>query len=351
MIRVDDLALTGRIHDAPGAFAAHVAELYAAFDTASLPCGGLRINFDSGSITLQVAERGLAIAITAISASDLFVLREAVAGLVDGFDATLTPRLIWDRALPKLTTPPNFRQGRIVAISTPGAGYIRLRIAADHLAPFAVSGLHLRLLLPPQGRSPVWPSVSDTGRTVWPSGADKLHDPVYTIRAIDPAAGWLELDIFVHGHGRTCAWALAVKRGAEVGLIGPGGGYLPMARHLVLLGDETALPAIARILENAAPDTLGQALILLPDARAVQAIAAPPGVQIRWLSRASGDTLDTALATTTLPRAGLAGGRLLWIAAERAFCQRLRAQFTPATGWAKSETMIAAYWTAADVQA
>lgn len=125
MIRVDDLALTGRIHDAPGAFAAHAAELYAAFDTTNLPCGGLRIRFDSGSITVQLAERGLAIAITAISATDLFVLREAVAGLVDGFDATLTPRLIWDRALPKLTTPPNFRQGRVVALSTPGAGYIR----------------------------------------------------------------------------------------------------------------------------------------------------------------------------------------------------------------------------------
>ena len=42
------------------------------------------------------------ISVTAMSATDLFVLREAVTGLIEGFDATLGPRLIWDRALPKL---------------------------------------------------------------------------------------------------------------------------------------------------------------------------------------------------------------------------------------------------------
>ncbi|MDZ4394192.1 siderophore-interacting protein [Cypionkella sp.] len=350
MIRADDLSLTGRVLDAPGAFAAHVAELYAAFDLTDLPCGGLRVNFASGSISFSVAERAMAIAVTAVSSTDLFVLREAVAGLVEGFDPTLAARLVWDRSLPKLTTPPNFRQGRVVAISHPGAGYTRLRIAADHLAPFAVSGLHLRLLLPPEGRIPVWPSVSDAGRTVWPSGADKLHDPVYTIRAVDPQAGWLEVDIFLHGKGRTCRWAESVRRGAVVGLIGPGGGFLPMARHLVLAGDETALPAIARILETAPPDTQGQALILLPDARAAQPLACPAGVQLRWLLRSAGDTLESGLAAVDLPQARLAGGRHLWIAGERAECQRLRGQFNASSGWAKGETTIAGYWVR-DVQA
>lgn len=350
MIRADDLALTGRVLDAPGALAAHVAEVYAAFDPVALTCGGLRLEFPTGSISFRVAENGMGIAVTAVSSTDLFVLREAVAGLLEGFDAALGPRLIWDRALPKLQTPPNFRQGRVVAISHPGAGYVRLRIAADHLAPFAVSGLHLRLLLPREGRAVVWPSVSDAGRTVWPAGDDKLHDPVYTIRAIDPNAGWLEVDIFLHGRGRTCRWAGSVPRGAVVGLIGPGGGYLPMARHLVLVGDETALPAIARILETAAPDTLGQALILVPDAGAMQPLICPAGVQLRWLFRSRGDSLESGLAAVKLPTAGLAGGRHLWIAGERAQCQHLRGQFNVANGWAKGETTIAGYWVR-DVQA
>lgn len=351
MIRADDLALTGCVLDAPGALAAHLGEVYASFDPAALPCGGMRVAFPSGSISFSLAERGMAVAVTAVSSTDLFVLREAVSGLVEGFDPTLGPRLVWDRALPKMQTPPNFRQGRVVAISCPSAGFIRLRIAADHLAPFAVSGLHLRLLLPPKDRAPVWPSVSDAGRTVWPGGDDKLHDPVYTIRAIDPAAGWLDVDIFLHGRGRTCHWATSLQRGAVVGLIGPGGGYLPMARHLVLAGDETALPAIARILQEAAPDTVGQAMILISDETARQQIAAPPAVQITWVYRNSGETLETALPKVALPRAGLAGGRQLWIAAERGECQRLRAVFNTDTGWAKTETMIAAYWTDTNVPA
>ena len=51
MIRADDLALTGRVLDAPGALAAHLAEVYAAFDPAALPQGGLRVNFTSGSLS------------------------------------------------------------------------------------------------------------------------------------------------------------------------------------------------------------------------------------------------------------------------------------------------------------
>lgn len=349
MIRADDLALTGRVLEAPRALAAHLAEVYAAFDPVALSCGGLRLEFPTGSISFVMAERAIGIGVTAISATDLFVLREAVAGLVEGFDAALGPKLIWGLALPKLQTPPNFRQGRVVAISHPGAGYVRLRIAADHLAAFAVSGLHLRLLLPPEGRVAVWPSVSNAGRTVWPTGDDKLHDPVYTIRAIDPVAGCLEVDVFLHGRGRTCRWAGLVQRGALVGLIGPGGGYLPTARHLVLVGDETALPAIARILENAAPDTRGQALILVPDAGAMQPLACPPGVRLCLLFRSAGDSLERGLAAVKLPAAGLAGGRHLWIAGERAQCQRLRGQFNAASGWAKGETTISGYWVG-DVQ-
>ncbi|MDB5665132.1 siderophore-interacting protein [Cypionkella sp.] len=351
MIRADNLALTGRLLDAPGAFAAHVGQIYSAFDVVDLPDGGVRISFTSGSISFAPGEQAMVIAVTAVSATDLFVLREAVAGLVDGFDATLAARLIWDRPLAKLQVPPNFRQGRVVAISHPGVGYVRLRIAADHLAAFAVGGLHLRLLLPPEGRAVVWPSVSEAGRTVWPTGADKLHDPVYTIRAIDPVVGWLDVDIVLHGKGRTCRWAESVQRGAMVGLIGPGGGYLPMARHLVLAGDETALPAIARILETAAPDTLGDAIILVPNAAAMQPLIAPPEVQVIWLFRTAGDTLESGLTTVAMPRAGLAGGRQLWIAGERSECQRLRGQFNVASGWAKSDTTIAGYWTAGDVQA
>lgn len=343
MIHAGDLALAGRLPGASGALAAHIGAVYAGYDMdVQQPDGSIRVEFPTGTLRFAPDDSGLAVAITALSPTDLFVLREAVVSLIDSFDPVLSAALIWDRPLAKTIHPPNFRHATVVAVSRPGPHFARLRIAAADLAPFAINGLHLRLLLPPVGRSPVWPMVSDTGRTVWAKGDDALHDPVYTIRAIDAAAGWLEVDIYLHGRGRTCHWAASVQPGAALGLIGPGGGFLLTARNLVLAGDETALPAIARLLENAAPDASGQALILVPSATAIQPLAAPPGVTLRWLFRTAGDTLTAALAGVRMPPSG---DRHLWVAAERTEMQALRTIYCPANGWAKSETTLAAYWT------
>jgi NADPH-dependent ferric siderophore reductase len=346
MIRAEDLRLSGRIMAAPGALAAHIAGVYAGYDMGTaLPEGGLRVEFSMGVLDFLPAEGALTVAITALSPADLFVLREAVESLIEGFDTALLERTVWDRPAPRLAHPPNFRLGRVLAVSRPGQGFIRLRIGAEDLAPYAVTGLHLRLLLPPEGRAAVWPSVSDQGRTIWPKGEDALHNPVYTIRAIDPAAGWLEVDIYLHGRGRTCHWAQAVQVGAEVGLIGPGGGFIPTERHLVMLGDETALPAMARILETLGPEVQGQALILVAGPQAMQAVACPEGITLRWLFRSAGDSLEGALAGLGLPAADAPGGRHLWISGEKAAIQRLRPLYGPATGWQRGETTISSYWT------
>lgn len=343
MIRAGELTLNARLPDAPGALAAHVMALYGAHDMAEpLPGGGILVTVATGSVSFQPAETGMEVRIIAVSEADLFVLREAVASLVESFDAGLA--ILWDRALVGGAYPPNFRLGQVIAKSRPGPRFLRLRIAAENLGPFTVSGLHLRLLLSAEGRAPVWPSVSDQGRTVWPQGEDQLHNPVYTIRAIDPLAGWLDLDIYLHGRGRTCHWAEAVAPGAWVGLIGPGGGGLLSARHLVLAGDETALPAIARILEALPQDALGDTMILVSRPDDEQHIAVPAGVRLRWLHRSAGHTLEAALQDIDLPEAGAAGGRHLWIATERAEAARLRECYRERGGWGRGEVTIAAYW-------
>src|SRR5690606_28183672 len=62
--------------------------------------------------------------------------------------------------------------------------------------------------------------------------------------------------------------------------------YAPgAASAVVLVGDETAAPAIARILEDAPRDLRGCAFIEVPDAADVLAIDAPAGVDVHWLPR------------------------------------------------------------------
>jgi NADPH-dependent ferric siderophore reductase len=106
----------------------------------------------------------------------------------------------------------------------------------------------------------------------------------------------LVVDVVRHqgpGHeGPGAHWARTVTPGATATVIAPrrgcdGGGieYRRDARQVLLAGDETALPAIARILEDAPRDLRGAALIEVPFAADAQRIDAPCGVDVTWLHR------------------------------------------------------------------
>ncbi|WP_300591065.1 siderophore-interacting protein [Microbacterium sp.] len=94
--------------------------------------------------------------------------------------------------------------------------------------------------------------------------------------------------------GPASAWASEASVGDELLIIGPrrgrpnGGGieFAPgEAREILLAGDETAAPAIARILEDIDRDTVGLAVIEVPHAEDALAIDAPAGVEVRWVAR------------------------------------------------------------------
>ncbi len=289
--------------------------------------------------TARPAELGIRIA--ADSAANAFMLRESVLARIEALDPALVPAVAWSAPLPGPGLPPNFRVARVLGVTAPCPSFRRVEISAPDLAPFARDGLHLRLALPPAGRRPVWPGIDAAGRTRWPSGPDALHIAVYTIRRVDPAAGTMTVDAFHHGRGATCAWIDAARPGDPLGLVGPGGGWYPRAPHLTLAGDETALPAIARILDAAAPGTTGTALVEVDDAGAAPPIQAPPGIALRLLSRARGECLEDDLARLDL---GPAGGRHVWFAAEKARAQAMRRHLRDARGLQSAESTVAGYW-------
>lgn len=81
---------------------------------------------------------------------------------------------------------------------------------------------------------------------------DRPRLRTYTIRAWDPAARELSIDFVVHGdEGLAGPWAAAAQPGDEMTFVGPGGGYAPPvdAPWHLLVGDESAMPAIAAALD------------------------------------------------------------------------------------------------------
>ena len=181
-------------------------------------------------------------------------------------------------------------------------GFMRVTFTGPTLHRFADPGLdqRIKLILPSgEGSLDALPLVDDW-YGAWRAIPDDLRPVIrtYTTRAVRPAAREVDVDLVVHEPcGPAGRFAQDCREGDEVVLCGPNRGCatgaggvdfrLPSATDRVLVaGDETALPAIARILEGLPDRVRGEVLLEVPSALdAAQLPAGPDGVAVRVLAR------------------------------------------------------------------
>lgn len=149
---------------------------------------------------------------------------------------------------------------------------------------------------------PSFTDLSDGWYTTWLSlpDAERGHMRTYTVRGVrgEGEDTRLVVDIVVHDDatGPAGLWAgrvavgdrvvcTAPRRGHQYGGIefAPGG-----AETLLLVGDETAVPAIAAILEQLDPGARGAAYLEVPFAADTLTLQHPVGVAVHWLPRDGG---------------------------------------------------------------
>lgn len=261
----------------------------------------------------------------------LFTLKEAATFHVVGLGCVTAQALSWTGPDQAGAYPPNFSLGRVAWVRPLGQDFLRMRIEARYIARLGRDMIHFRIVMPQADGATEWPRLSSAGQAVWPQD---LHRPAYTISAIDVDAGWLETDIFVHDGGRICDFANQTLAGTELGVMGPGGGGVPQAASLLIGGDETAYPALARIIAAQAPDA--QIGCHLFGARADYPFPAHPGLRLTHAPMGEAD-----LAAT------LSGGveaEKVWIATERTRLQPLKQAILRQIP--KDRAHLAAYWNA-----
>jgi NADPH-dependent ferric siderophore reductase len=203
--------------------------------------------------------------------------------------------------------------------------FVRITFGGADLSDFGTPGSvldqRIKLVFPAPGGSVPRLAVSDDWYSAWLALPDDERGSMrtYSIRAldIDEETTRLVVDFVLHlapgSTGPASRWADAAAVGDELLVIGPrrgrvGGGieYAPGdARAILLAGDETAAPAIARILEDVDRDTQGVAFIEVPEDADILPIATPPGVEVRWLPR-SGSAHGTQLIPAVLNHLGAA---------------------------------------------
>lgn len=199
------------------------------------------------------------------------------------------------------------RDLRVSAITKLTERMIRITFSGESLANFKSLGPadHVKAFFPdPETGEYNAPYMTDEGMQR-PDRAQMISRDYTPIPRED---GQLDLDFLLHGDdGPASYWASRAKVGDRLVVAGPRGSKLPPqgANWYVLVGDETALPAISRWLSHIGPD--GNVSIFVEvDGPADEDYPLPYGYSVKWLHRngakaGTTDLLDRAVREIEIP--------------------------------------------------
>jgi NADPH-dependent ferric siderophore reductase len=220
--------------------------------------------------------------------------------------------------------------------------FVRITLGGAQLEGFISASFddHFKLMLPPAGPSSlVLPSFGPNGPE-YGAGAARPVMRDFTPRFHDPAKRELDVEFALHGEGPASEWAAQATKGQSVGVGGPRGSFIiPMDYDWhVLVGDETALPAISRRLEELPHGANVMAVLLTADAVDRRVFHTNAHLTEQWVSDA--DELIDAVSKLQLP----AGEGFGWAAGEAKTIASVRQVLTGAHGMQKDHLRTAAYW-------
>ena len=300
-------------------------------------------------------------------------------------------------------TRPPYVLGRaeVRAVDRVSPNFVRITLGGEELDDFGTPGdvydARIKLIFPPA--SGVLPAIDRDTDDWW--GAylafpeeERGSMRTYSVRSLHVSDAGTEVvvDFVLHLTpgltGPASLWASRAAVGDELLIVGPRRGrsdrsgieYAPAdASSVVLVGDETAAPAIARILEDAPRETRGIAFIEVPEGADELAIDAPEGVEVHWLPRgeaahglrviptvldylgdaehdeitvqdADGEDLvwETPIYSGSgeevTASSGPSDDRYFWIAGESGVVTTLRRHLVKDLGIARSQVAFMGYW-------
>ena len=204
---------------------------------------------------------------------------------------------------------------------------------------------HVKLFFPAPGQTdPVFPVLGNGANPIEYAPGEKPVARNYTPRRYDAERGELEIDFVLHGDGPASSWAAQAAPGQKLGVGGPRGSMVvPLDFDWYLLvGDQTALPAIARRLEQLPAGARAIAVIETLESGEEIALDSAAQVDLHWVPRngRSGALLLEELRKIALPHAG---DGYAWVATEHGQVQDLRRHLLDA-GVPKQHLHVASYW-------
>ncbi|PMU14342.1 MULTISPECIES: siderophore-interacting protein [unclassified Pseudomonas] len=181
----------------------------------------------------------------------------------------------------------------------------RITLGGPELAGFISLGSddHIKLLFPQNAAEQAAldsPDFNLRGDGPQPAMRD------YTPRRYELDIGELDIDFVLHGDGPASTWAEQAKVGQHLHIGGPRGSMIvpDIFDSYLLIGDETAIPAIARRLDELPAGRKVLAVIEIANAAEQQPLASAAEVEVIWVVRGQDDLLET-VHNLTLPGGSL----------------------------------------------
>ncbi len=205
---------------------------------------------------------------------------------------------------------------------------------------------HVKLFFPNSRGELVTPTLGPNGPE-YPPGREPSPMRDYTPRRHDADANELVVDFVLHGDGPASSWAEQAQPGQRLGAGGPRGSFVVADDYdrYVLIGDETALPAVGRWLEEMPAGARAQVLLEIPGAADRQALSSRAHLDLAWFERdgrdgAASDLLEQGLRA--LP--ATEGDSFYWIATESRRARAMRQFLNLELGVPKESVRATGYW-------
>ncbi|PXW22926.1 siderophore-interacting protein [Paraburkholderia caballeronis] len=252
-----------------------------------------------------------------------------------------------DLEIVRVRHPLKFRLLHVARVQTLAPALVRVTLTGDDLRDFESASFddHVKVFFPPPGEDkPVLPSAGPDG-IVFPEGVARPAARDYTPRRFDRAAGELDLEFVLHDAGPATAWAAQAQPGQYLGVGGPRGSMVipdGFDWHL-LIGDETALPAIARRLEELPDGTRVAVVVEVANRDARIELPTDADLYAVWCYRDDADAeapLLDAVADVWLPP----GEGFVWAAGEASSIRAVRTLLVDRRGVDRKRIRASAYW-------
>lgn len=249
----------------------------------------------------------------------------------------------------------------MVRISDRGPRLRRVTLAGDELLGLdpGLPGASVRLLLPRRSETVDAPDERPPARLELPrwTGNEFLFDDgerpaIRTLTPLrvapapgDPLAAELDVEIVLHGDGALARWAEQARPGHLVAVSGTGRGYTidRSARSFLLVGDESALPAVSTLLAALPSETVVDVVIEIAVPAGRVGLPSHPGATVRWVELPGGSDPGDALVDA-VTRSEIDHDTRVWAAGEAAAVQRIRRHLFTELGIPRSNAVVRGYW-------